>query len=44
MALSTAEEKYIVASDASKEAIWLCKLLAGLFSDVLETTIIQCNN
>ena len=31
-------------SDASKEAIWLHKLLAGLFGDVLETTIIHCNN
>ena len=44
MALSTAEAEYIVASDASKEAIWLRKLLASLFGDVLETTVIHCDN
>ena len=42
--LSTVEAEYITASDASKEAICLCKLLAGLFGDVLETTIIHCDN
>ena len=40
VALSTAEAKYIAASDAGKEGIWLRKLLAGLFGDVLETIII----
>lgn len=44
MALSTAETEYIVASDASKEAIWLRKLLASLFGDVLEMTVIHCHN
>ena len=44
VALSTAEAEYIAASDASKETIWLCKVLAGLFGDVLETTVIQCDN
>jgi hypothetical protein len=31
VALSTAEAKYIVASVASREEVWLRKLLAGLF-------------
>ena len=44
MALSTTEAEYIAASDASKEAICLRKLFAGLFGDVLETTIIHCDN
>jgi len=44
VALSTAEAEFIAASDASKEAIWLRKLLAGLFGDVLETTVIHCDN
>ena len=44
VALSTIEEEYISVSDASKESIWLHKLLAGLFGDVLETTVIQCDN
>ena len=44
VALSTAEAEYISASDAGKEAIWLRKLLGGLFDGVLETTVIQCDN
>ena len=40
MVLSTVEEEYIAASDV----IWLHKLLAGLFGDVLETTVIHCDN
>ena len=31
-------------SDVSKESIWLRKLLAGLFGDMLETTVIHCDN
>ena len=44
MALSTVEAEYIVASDAGKEAIWLRTLLGGLFGDVLEMIVIQCDN
>ena len=31
VALSTAEAKYMAASSAAQEVVWLCKLLAGLF-------------
>jgi hypothetical protein len=34
----------MVASLVSCEAIWLCKLLAGLFGQVLEHTVIYCDN
>ena len=44
VALSTAEAEYIVASYASCEAIWLRKLLSGLFNLELETTVILCDN
>jgi hypothetical protein len=41
---TAAETEYIAASDASKEAVWLRKLVSGLFSDKLETTVVHCNN
>ena len=41
---STTEVEYIVASIACKEAVWLRKLLAGLFDERLEPTIIRCDN
>ena len=44
MAPSTAEAEYIAASDASHEAVWLRKLLAGLFDLELEPTLIHCDN
>ena len=44
MALSTAEVECIAASDTSKETIWLRKFLAGLFGEMLETTIIHSDN
>ena len=44
IAQSTAEAEYIAASDASKEAIWLRKLVSGLFGDKLETTVVHCDN
>jgi hypothetical protein len=34
----------MAASLASCEAIWLCKLLAGLFGQELEPTMIHCDN
>jgi hypothetical protein len=40
----TIEAEYITTSDASKEAIWLRKLVSGLFGDKLETTMVHCDN
>jgi hypothetical protein len=41
---SIAEAEYILANVASREVIWLSKLLSGLFQERLETTIIHCDN
>jgi hypothetical protein len=44
IALSTAETEYIVACSVSCEAIWLRKLLTGLFDLEMEATTILCDN
>jgi hypothetical protein len=44
IALSMAEAEYIVACSASCEAIWLRKLLTGLFDLEMEATAILCDN
>jgi hypothetical protein len=44
IAQSTAEAEYIAASAASREAVWLRKLLSNLFNAELEPTVIQCDN
>jgi hypothetical protein len=44
IALSTAEAEYIVACSVSCEAIWLQKLLTGLFNLEMEATLILCDN
>jgi hypothetical protein len=44
ISLSTTEEEYIVACSASCEAIWLRKLLTGLFDLEIEATMILCDN
>jgi hypothetical protein len=44
VALSTAEAEYIASCDACTEAIWLCKLVSGLFDQVLDSTVIYCDN
>jgi hypothetical protein len=44
IAQSTAKTEYIAASDASKEAVWLKKLVSGLFGDKLETTVVHYDN
>jgi hypothetical protein len=44
VAQSTAEAKYIAASPAGREAVWLRKLLSDLFRTELEPTVIHCDN
>ena len=44
MALSTMEVEYIVACATCSEAVWLQKMLSGLFDLQLEATWIYCNN
>ena len=44
IALSTTEEEYIVACSACSEAIWLQKMLAGLFDELIDVTDIFCDN
>jgi hypothetical protein len=44
IAQSTAEPEYFVASVASREAVWLRKLLSDLFNVELKPTIIHCDN
>eukprot|EP00253_Pinus_taeda_P013724 PITA_13724 len=44
VALSTAEAKYITASMASCEVVWLRKLFSELFGFTLDTTVILCDN
>jgi hypothetical protein len=44
VALSTAEAEYIAVCMAVREAVWLRKLLAGLFGQMLDATVIHCDN
>ena len=44
IAQSTPRAKYIAASDVSKEAVWLRKLIYGLFDDKMEARVIHCDN
>ena len=44
VSLSTAEAEYIATCSASCEAIWLQKLMSGLFDMDLDTTMIICDN
>jgi hypothetical protein len=44
IALSTTEAEYIAACSASCEAIWLRKLLTGLFDLEMKATTILCDN
>jgi hypothetical protein len=44
VALSSAEAKYMVASQSVCEAIWMRKILVGLFGSHLDPTVIYCDN
>ena len=44
MALSSMEAKYMVASQAVCEAIWIRKILVGLFGSHLDPIVIHCDN
>jgi hypothetical protein len=44
IAQSIVEAEYKAASNASKEAVWLRKLMSGLFQERLETIVIHCDN
>eukprot|EP00253_Pinus_taeda_P018498 PITA_18498 len=44
MALSSVEAEYMAASMAACEAIWMRKILVGLFKSHLEPTVIYCDN
>ena len=44
MALSSTEVECMAASQANCEAIWLRKLLVGLFGRELRPTVIYCDN
>ena len=42
--LNTAEGEYIAALSTSYEAIWIKKMMLGLFDMELDTTMIICDN
>ena len=44
MALSSAEAEYMAASQAACEAIWMRKILVGLFGSHLDPIVIHCDN
>jgi hypothetical protein len=44
VALSSAEAEYMAAIQAACEAIWMRKILVGLFGSHLDPTMIYCDN
>ena len=44
VALSSVEAEYMAASWAACEAIWMRKILVGLFGSHLDATVIYCDN
>eukprot|EP00253_Pinus_taeda_P020447 PITA_20447 len=44
VALSSAEAEYMAANQAACEAIWMRKILVGLFGHTMDPTVIYCDN
>ena len=44
VSISTAEAEYIAACSTCFEAIWLRKLMSGIFDMEVDTTVIFCDN
>eukprot|EP00253_Pinus_taeda_P011308 PITA_11308 len=44
IALSSVEAEYMAASQAACEAIWMRKILVGLFDQRMDPTVIYCDN
>jgi hypothetical protein len=44
IALNTAKAEYIAPCDACREAVWICKLIFGLFDQVLDLIMIYYDN
>jgi hypothetical protein len=44
VALNTVKAEYITTCDACTEAVWLRKLVSRLFDQVLDSTVIYCDN
>jgi len=44
VALSSPEAEHMAASQAACEAIWMQKILVGLFGQMMDPTVIYCDN
>ena len=44
VALSSVEAEYMAASQVACEAIWMRKILVGLFDQRMDPTVIYCDN
>jgi hypothetical protein len=44
VSLNTTEVEYIATCGACMEAMWLCMLVSGLFDQVMDSTMIYCDN
>jgi hypothetical protein len=44
VALGTVEVEYIATCDTCMKSVWLLKMIYGLFHQVLDSTVIYCDN